>query len=432
MNHPLISIIVPVYKVEPYMARCLESLIGQTFKDIEIICVNDGSPDRAPAICEEYARRDLRITVISQVNQGRSAARNTGLLHAKGTYIQFCDSDDFYDLAMCEKMYNAITTSNADIATAGTKIIYDGVPELSGDHEYYRIKFNGLHDIDDEIIQKTDVSVWNKIFRKSIIDKYNIRFPVGLNNEDACFTPKYYFLSKTIYFLDEALYNYIRHPNSIMSDSLYSKTPLAVDHVNILYNIKAFMDKHELNKKYENVFFWMVYTYIYYAIGNGTEDIYQKAMDIGFSFYKDFDYNVIMSAANNKDDIVRLYAIKNNDLDMFLSVDKAMLDLERSRMTYDKAMLDLERSRMTYDKAMLDLERSRMTYEGSFRNGMFLRVLKSCFLFPWYIYKTYLMVYNRPVPNMSIKALFKAYLFPPCFVLKTYLTMVKRSQGLYG
>ena len=116
---PKISIIVPVYNVEQYINRCIDSLLGQTLKDIEIILVDDGSPDQCPQICDEYARKDSRIKVIHKKNNGLGYARNSGLELATGEYIAFVDSDDYVNINMYEKLYNETINNNFDIVYCG-------------------------------------------------------------------------------------------------------------------------------------------------------------------------------------------------------------------------------------------------------------------------------------------------------------------------
>jgi glycosyltransferase involved in cell wall biosynthesis len=392
---PVISIIVPVYKTEKYIARCLKSLVGQTFRDIEIICVNDGSPDNAPAICADYAQKDSRIIILAQINQGPSAARNTGLSHARGEYIQFCDSDDFYDTAMCEKLYNAVVMSGADLAAVGTKIVYkDCIPAHLGDGEYYWIKFNGLHKISSDTFRETDASVWNKIFRKKIIDEYDIRFPIGLFNEDACFFVKYLFVAKYIFYLDEPLYNYVRRTGSTMYISLHLKTPRAIDHVNILYDIKGFMEKYGLAREYTGIFVWMILSYANYAIWNGTESIYQEVFDKCAVLLKDIDFNECMAGSYYRDDIIRLYALKKNEPELYF-----LLSIPGAASLNQKLKI--------------------------------ISALRSCFLFPWYIYKTFCMMYSKAFPKRSIKAFLRAYLYFPYFSYKIYLNMAGHELKLW-
>jgi glycosyltransferase involved in cell wall biosynthesis len=414
MTTPVISIIVPVYKTEKYIARCLESLVNQTFRDIEIICVNDGSPDNAPAVCADYAQKDSRIILLAQSNQGLSAARNTGLSHARGEYIQFCDSDDYYDTTMCEKLFSAIVASGADLAMAGTNIVYeDGIPAEPGSEDYYWVKFKGLHKITSEVFQKTNVSVWNKIYRKKVIDEYDIRFPAGLNYEDACFSFKYLFVAKYIFYLDEPLYNYIRRTGSIMYISLYEKTPRAIDHVNILYDIEVFMEKHGLTRNYTSIFVWMIVSYANYAIWNGTEAIYQEVFEKCAGLLKEIDFNDCMAESYDKNDVIRLYALKKGDRDLYFSVDRGIMERDSLIQERDSLIQEKQQRAQTFDRGLKD--------------GLFIPALRSCLFFPWYIYKTFCMIYNMPYPKRSISILLRACFFFPYYVLKIYLTMLMRQ-----
>ena len=143
MIPPKLSVIVPIYNVEKYLPKCLDSLLNQTMNEIEIICVNDGSTDNCEKIAQEYARKDKRIKYIYQENQGRSEARNTGISAATTKYLMFCDSDDWYDETMCEKMYQAITKNDVDFACCGIKMEYDILNPTSEkeDNDYYRLKY---------------------------------------------------------------------------------------------------------------------------------------------------------------------------------------------------------------------------------------------------------------------------------------------------
>jgi len=335
MNQPIISIIVPIYNVEKELPRCLESLITQTFKDIEIICVIDGSPDNSLRICEEYQSNEPRIVIVSQENQGLSGARNTGLARAKGKYIQFCDPDDYYSPDMCEKLHNAISLSNADLAIAGTRVLYDQVPVVASDNECFRIKGKGLTPVNEVVFRNTNVFSWNKIFKKSTIDAYNINFPVGLYYEDACFLYKYLFVSKTIYYVPEYLYTYVRHDNSIMSNT-FRKVPWAIDHVKILKDIKDFLRKNNLKNSYEiDVFLWIVINYTRLAISWGTESAYDSAFEIASGLLADISDNFIQGCpCVSKEDIAKLMLLKKSSKKMFLKT----MDIEARRKRLKKIL----------------------------------------------------------------------------------------------
>ena len=169
---PKVSVIIPVYNVEEYLRECLDSVVNQTLKDIEIICVNDGSTDNSLAILEEYAAKDERLRVFTQENQGQSVARNLAMEKARGEYIGFVDSDDWIDLDFYEKLYRAAVKAQADIACAN---IY------KPDEKRYYIKYSKV-----KVVSKTlkkydvaDIPRWNytcnKIYKRSALNKINYK-----------------------------------------------------------------------------------------------------------------------------------------------------------------------------------------------------------------------------------------------------------------
>ena len=211
-----ISIIVPVYNTGKYLWRCLESLINQTFTDLEIIWVDDGSSDNSLNILKEYVQKDERIKVFTQENQGPGVARNLALQKATGEFVMFCDSDDFYELEMCEKMYNAIQENDVDLVECNSNVIKEDCKREVVMSRYCQIKCQGKQNITKKIRLKVNVVLWNKIFKKSIIDEYDIRFPDFASAEDNAFIYKYILVSKKMFFLSDKLYNYILRANSIM------------------------------------------------------------------------------------------------------------------------------------------------------------------------------------------------------------------------
>lgn len=216
-----ISVIIPVYNVEKYLVRCLDSVLGQTFKDFEVICVNDGSPDKSGEILSEYSKKDNRITVITQTNQGLSVARNNGLKIAKGEYVCFCDSDDTLHPQCFEITYELIRNYDADMLQfRQMDYIWDEksltnpfVHELSAEmldvHFSVEPVFLGTHK-GTNIINFTATS---KLYKRSFLD--NIRFIPKIHFEDYPHTyavlAKY---PKTV-ILNEILYYYTVNPNSI-------------------------------------------------------------------------------------------------------------------------------------------------------------------------------------------------------------------------
>ncbi len=215
---PKVSVIVPVYNVEKFLPRCLDSIINQTLKDIEIICINDGSPDNCLSILEDYAKKDSRIRIINQENSGPSVSRNKGILMAQGEYIGFVDSDDWLDVDFYEKLYAAAQKYDADIAACGIKV-YRKYSRVN-----YMLKYTKESCVDDleRKLYLCDVpetcNVWNKIYRTTFIKNNNIEFEVGINfGEDVSFTMEALYFSENLVTIPNTLYNYDRlNVNSIV------------------------------------------------------------------------------------------------------------------------------------------------------------------------------------------------------------------------
>lgn len=249
---PMLSIIVPIYNTEKYLKECMESLTHQTCKDIEIICVNDGSTDNSLNIIQEYANQDDRVKIINQTNQGQSAARNNGLKNAKGRYITFIDSDDYLDLNTYEVALSNI--ENVDIVCFGVKTFGScSTKQKKSDDEYYEIKQEGLIELNDKIRFETDCSVCNKIFKREILDKYNIDFPQGMHYEDAEFYFKYINVITKAIFINKYFYHYRRRENSIMSNT-FNGCEYAIDHLYIVKRLYEFLKINNLYEKREKLF----------------------------------------------------------------------------------------------------------------------------------------------------------------------------------
>ena len=185
------SIIVPVYNVENYLAKCLDSLINQTYTNIEIICINDGSTDNSLEILNEYARIDNRVILINQENQGVSAARNRGLTVATGDYVLFVDSDDWIESDTCKILIENLITNNSDI------IVFN----------HYAITENIKRPIN--LVGSNRFTVWNALYKTKIIKNNNIKFPIDIKiSEDYFFKFNYLFYVKNIQYINNYLYFY--------------------------------------------------------------------------------------------------------------------------------------------------------------------------------------------------------------------------------
>lgn len=208
-----ISVIVPIYKVEDYLHRCVDSIINQTYTNLEIILVDDGSPDNCSRICDEYAKKDSRIRVIHKKNGGLSDARNAGIDIATGEYIMFIDSDDFVDREMMKSMMRNMIHNNVDMVVCNIKYIYED-KEVVKYNQADRIldRYEAMEEyLRDGVVQAV---AWNKLYKKSLIS--DMRYKVGKTNEDEFFTYKVVDKTDKIYYNSRPFYNYIQRDSSIM------------------------------------------------------------------------------------------------------------------------------------------------------------------------------------------------------------------------
>ncbi len=211
-----VSIIIPIYNVELYLSKCLDSVIHQTYKNLEIILINDGSTDSCPQISEEYAVKDVRIKVIHKKNGGLSDARNAGLKIASGDFISFVDSDDLLSLDFCQKLLNTIIETHADIAECEF-YPFETETELEEISIQYDTKaeiFETEKALELLIREQLKQVVWNKLYRKEVIA--GLQFPVSKINEDEFWTYKVFGNAKKIAKIPNMLYFYRKQSESIM------------------------------------------------------------------------------------------------------------------------------------------------------------------------------------------------------------------------
>ena len=220
-SNPKISVIVPVYGVEAYLDRCVQSICAQTFADFELILVDDGSPDNCPALCDAWAAKDDRIRVLHQQNQGLSGARNSGIDAARGQYLSFLDSDDYIEPDMLQKLVTALETSGAQIAVCN--LVYE-------DENGIRFRYPDFSTVQDRVID-TDTYwneyfslrgvyytvAWNKLYRRELFT--TLRYPLGKRNEDEFVLGDLLAQCTRIVCLSAAEYHYVQRSGSIMQDN---------------------------------------------------------------------------------------------------------------------------------------------------------------------------------------------------------------------
>lgn len=213
MNYPKISIIVPVYNTEKYLSKCLNSLIKQTLKEVEILCVNDGSKDNSAKILEDFAQKDCRIKIFSQKNSGQSVARNLAIEHATGEYLGFVDSDDWIDLDYFEKLYNAAKENDCDIACAGFKRCGRFKSSVRKAFKETKIYSN----INDKVLidrLPNHNYLWNKIYRRN---KWDFKFTEGRIFEDMAILIKILFKYDKMITVPDTYYHYRKTKGSTVT-----------------------------------------------------------------------------------------------------------------------------------------------------------------------------------------------------------------------
>lgn len=247
-----LSVIVPVYNVKEYLGRCLDSIIDQTLKNMEIIIVNDGSTDGSDDIITAYALKDKRIHVVTQKNLGLSVARNSGLNVASGNYVAFIDSDDYIDRTMFSKMLNQIIKQDADIVVCQFNRV-----NLLG--QCNLIVEKAKHTFENMLASKIYSVAWNKLYKRSLFVDNKIIYPSNLYHEDVATTFKLYFYAKKIIHLKEGLYYWRERKESISND-------ISLKHIEDFFTIfkesKIFLKNNNIYKKYEKYYLHRCFTYI--------------------------------------------------------------------------------------------------------------------------------------------------------------------------
>lgn len=237
---PKLSIIVPVYKVEQYIHKCVDSILNQTFTDFELILVDDGSPDNCGSICDEYAQKDKRIRVIHKDNGGVSEARNLGIDESKGEYISFVDSDDFIDANMYREMLAFLEANNLDIVCTDTYIVHGDRKKFKPRYLKDMIFENGTA-ITENLNGNLDNAVWNKVYKKEVIA--DIRFPLNRRYEDVATVYKWIFNARKVGYLSKPHYYYIKLDSSFIGTSFNCKSRYE--------HFLAYLERFEFAKKYD-------------------------------------------------------------------------------------------------------------------------------------------------------------------------------------
>ena len=279
-----ISIIIPVYNVEKYLRECLDSILAQTFQDFEIICVDDGSTDKSLEILQEYKRKDDRFVILQQRHSGAGSARNNGIRLAEGKYIQFLDSDDYFEPTLLEEMYNRAEKFNADLTVCSSRKVDDegnitetGSPNfpINIDKVPREQVFN-RQDFKDEIFCLLIPVVWNKLIKKSFLKENNLEFPPLTIYEDIAFMHSLVISAGRIAAFNKELINYrFNRPGSLVS----IRSSHTIEAIKSCMYLGEFLKSRGFLPEYENAYRKVFINHIRAEISYCNDDEYKRFLE---------------------------------------------------------------------------------------------------------------------------------------------------------
>lgn len=329
---PVVSIIVPIYNVEKYLEKCIHSILNQTYKNLEIILVDDGSPDRCGEICDQYAKKDGRIIVLHQKNRGLGAARNAGIARASGKYLLFIDSDDYVDAELAEKTVKLAEDENADI------VIFDylaveaetGREDLKG----FKLRKNEIFSLREqpEALLITP-SACNKLYRRDLFLKTGMSYPEGRYYEDLGTTPKLFLQAERMVYLDSApLYYYILRNGSIIHSKNFEKN--FQDKTFVFEDILRYFEECHQREMYEKELEYLAFENLYFF--SSKEIILADKNSLYLEKFKDYVEKYFPEMMENV--YIKKYFSKKDKLFLWLMKRKyynAMNVLSKIRKTVD-------------------------------------------------------------------------------------------------
>lgn len=272
MNSMMISIIIPIYNVEAYLSQCIESVCSQTYRNLEIILVDDGSTDLCPQICDEFACRDSRIVVIHKKNEGLVKARKDGIQAAHGFYIGYVDGDDWIEPNMFERLYETLTVEDVDVVMCGHyedteethRIVYHGISEGKYDKNALKNFVYPNMIVNGEFFEwGVFPGVWDKLFKREYLEKYQMAVSdeITMGEDAACIYPSLLNVNR-IFILKECLYHYRQTPSSMIKkdiDARLQKKQFRILYHSVLDSFQQYTDIYDLTKQWkEYILFLMV------------------------------------------------------------------------------------------------------------------------------------------------------------------------------
>ena len=292
----MVSVIIPVYNVKNYLEKCVESVIGQSYKNLEIILVDDGSTDGSGALCDNLAENDHRIVVVHKQNGGLSDARNKGLDIAKGEYILFVDSDDYINPQLIERSLNSAKKHDADIVMFD----YEAVEENSDKRELYSFnlpKNVTINPRENKMVYTTAPCAWNKLYKAELFRNTGIRYPVGLHYEDLATSPRLFFYSSKVVYIDSPpLYYYLLREGSIMRNTDYTRN--FTDRTRVLESLMAFFKENDAFNEYKDELEFLVAEHGFFVPSK--EIVYENPKSPYLLKFRDFALNCFPTLQKNK------------------------------------------------------------------------------------------------------------------------------------
>lgn len=267
---PKLSIVVPVYKVEDYLKECVDSILNQSFKDFELILVDDGSPDSCPKLCDDYSKLDSRVKVIHKSNGGLSSARNAGMRVAKGDYISFIDSDDYLDLDTYNKVFSIIAKEQADVVIFGRCYVYEDNRKVVREKQGIYKVMTGAEAtalMNTSLLGYYDVAAWDKVYKRSLFD--GIEYPEGKLSEDWYTTYKVFARAQKVAYDSKPLYYYRQRGGSITHNARVN--------YDAIYASKEVLDF--VKKEQPEFLREAIFSYVYATIGVMDNLIEQQNID---------------------------------------------------------------------------------------------------------------------------------------------------------
>lgn len=258
----LVSIVVPVYNIEKYIGRCIESLLGQTYEELEIILVDDGGTDKSADICDEYAKRYSSVSVVHKTNGGLSDARNKGAEKARGKYLFFVDGDDTVSPCMVEKTVQCAEKLDADMVIFD----YESIEEETGRRDLYHFGLPEdqaftMKDCPEVLIKSP--SAWSRMYKKEFWDRTGIRYPIGLHYEDLATTPRFLLNAGRIGYVGEPFYYYMLRQGSIMRNHNFERS--YKDRTYVLDYLLEYFKGQNAQEQYKSELGYLIFEHGYFV-----------------------------------------------------------------------------------------------------------------------------------------------------------------------